>query len=177
MPGRDLPDLEEHLRRLPAVVAVEAPAGMAERIARRGRRRRRLRRAAAAAVAVGLVGGVVATRAAVLDRTPAPVLDPGLVVRDATPERLAGGRWRALPPLPPGRLARRSGAAVVWTGRQLIVWGASAVTPSGLSPTAPPTTRGRAAGSCSRPPRRASGCWMMTGSWCGPAARCWCGAA
>ena len=177
MPGPDLPDLEEHLRRLPAVVAVEAPAGLAERIARRGRGRRRLRRAAAAVVA-GLLGGVIATRAAVLDRTPTPVLDPGLVVQDATPGQLADGGWQALPPLPPGRLAYRSGPAVVWTGQQLIVWGVSiVVTPSRPSPTAPPTTHGPAAGSCSRPPRRASG-WRGTTGWrCGPAGRCWSGAA
>jgi hypothetical protein len=123
MTGHDLPDLDERLRRLPAVVAVEAPAGLAERVAHRGHRRRRLRRAAAAAVLVGLVAGVVATRAAVLDRTTAPVLGPGLVVRDATPAQLAAGRWRSLPPLPPGRLAPRSGAVAVWTGRQLVVWG------------------------------------------------------
>jgi hypothetical protein len=123
MPGRDLPDLEERLRRLPAALAVEAPGGLAERIAGRGRRRRRLRRAAAAAVVVALLGGAVATRLAVLDRTPTPVVNPGLLVPNATPEQLAGGHWQALPPLPSGRLARRAGAAVVWTGHELIVWG------------------------------------------------------
>jgi hypothetical protein len=39
----------------------------------------------------------------------------------------AGGRWRALPPMPAQptgqQPARRNGAAVVWTGQQLIVWG------------------------------------------------------
>lgn len=37
MPGRDLPDLEEQLRRLPTALAVEAPAGLAERVTRGGR--------------------------------------------------------------------------------------------------------------------------------------------
>jgi len=123
MPGRDLPDLEERLRRLPAALAVEAPAGLAERIARQGGRRRRLRRATAAAVVVAVLGVAVATRSAVLDNTPTPVLGPGLLVQDATPRQLARGHWQALPSLPPGLLARRSGAAVVWTGRELIVWG------------------------------------------------------
>jgi hypothetical protein len=127
MPGRDQPDLEERLRRLPAALTVEAPAGLAERIAHRGRRRRRLRRATAAAVVAALLGGAVGIRSVVLDRTPTPVVGPGLLVQDANPEQLAGGRWRALPPMPaqpPGQQpARRNGAAVVWTGQQLIVWG------------------------------------------------------
>jgi hypothetical protein len=123
MPGRDLSDLEERLRRLPAALAVEAPAGLAERVARGGRRRRRLRRAAAAAVVAALVAGVVITRAVVLDHTPTPVLDPGLLVRNATPTQLAGGHWRRLPVPPPAQLASRSKPAVAWTGQQLIVWG------------------------------------------------------
>jgi hypothetical protein len=123
MPGRDLPDLEERLRRLPAALAVEAPAGLAERIARGGRRRRRLRRAAAAAVVAALVAGAVVTRAVVLDRAPTPVLDPGLLVRNATPTQLAGGHWRPLPVLPRAQLAGRHHPVVAWTGRQLIVWG------------------------------------------------------
>jgi hypothetical protein len=122
MPGRDLPDLEERLRRLPALLAVEAPAGLAERVAGRGRRRRWARRAAAA-VAAALLAGAVATRSAVLDHTPAPVLNPGPRAGNATPGQLARGQWQALPSLPPGRLARRDDAAVVWTGRELIVWG------------------------------------------------------
>jgi hypothetical protein len=123
MPGHNLPDLEERLRRLPAALAVEAPAGLAERIARRGRRRRRLRRATAAAVVVALLGGAIATRAWVLGHTPTPVVNPGLLVLDATPEQLARGHWQALPGLPPGLDHRRSGMAVVWTGHELIVWG------------------------------------------------------
>jgi hypothetical protein len=123
MPGRDLPDLEERLRRLPAALAVEAPAGLAERIARQGGRRRRLRRVTAAAVAVAVLGVAVATRSAVLDDTPMPVLNPGLLVRDATPRQLARGQWQTLPSLPPGLLPRRNGAAVVWTGQELIIWG------------------------------------------------------
>jgi hypothetical protein len=123
MPGRDLPDLEERLRRLPAALAVEAPAGLAEQVARGGRRRRRLRRAAAAAVVAALVAGAVVTRAVVLDHIPTPVLDPGLLVRNATPTQLAGGHWRPLPVLPRAQLAGRHHPLVAWTGRQLIVWG------------------------------------------------------
>jgi hypothetical protein len=124
MPGRDLPDLEERLRRLPAELAVEAPAGLAERVARQGGRRRRLRRVTAATLVVAVLGVAVATRSAVLDGTPTPVLRPGLLLgQDATPRQLADGQWQALPTLPPGQLAPRSGAAVVWTGKQLIVWG------------------------------------------------------
>jgi hypothetical protein len=40
MPSPDLPGLNERLRQLPATLAVEPSAGLAERIARRGRRRR-----------------------------------------------------------------------------------------------------------------------------------------
>jgi hypothetical protein len=123
MPGRDLPDLEERLHQLPAALAVRAPAGLAERVAHRGRVRRRLRRAGAATVVAALLAGAVLTRAMVLDRTPAPVLNPGLLAQNATPDQLAGGRWQALPALPAGLLAPRGQAAVVWTGRQLLVWG------------------------------------------------------
>jgi hypothetical protein len=123
MPGRDLPDLEERLRRLPAALAVEAPAGLAERVARQGGRRRRLRRVTAAALVVAVVGAAVATRSALLDDTPTPVLGPVLPGQEATPRQLVRGRWQALPTLPPGQLAPRSGTAVVWTGRKLIVWG------------------------------------------------------
>jgi hypothetical protein len=123
MPGPDLPDLEERLRRLPVALAVEAPAGLAERIARGGRRRRRLRRAGAAAVVAALVAGAVITRAVVLDHTPTPVLNPGLLVGTATPEQLAGGHWRPLPVLPPDQLGGRSRPTVTWTGQELVVWG------------------------------------------------------
>ncbi|HSO53867.1 MAG TPA: hypothetical protein VL330_14190 [Actinomycetes bacterium] len=125
MPGRDLPDLDQRLRSLPAALAVDAPAGLAERIAHQGRRRRWLRRATAAAAVLVLLGGVAVTRS-VLVGQPKPVLNPGLLVQDATPEQLAGGRWRTLPPMtarPPGQAARRSGQAVVWTGQELLVWG------------------------------------------------------
>ncbi|HET7517827.1 MAG TPA: hypothetical protein VFN05_09060, partial [Actinomycetes bacterium] len=62
MSGRDLPDLDQRLRRLPAALAVDVPAGLAERIAQQGRRRRWLRRATAAAAVVVLLGGVAVTR-------------------------------------------------------------------------------------------------------------------
>jgi hypothetical protein len=123
MPGRDLPDLEERLRQLPAALTVRAPAGLAWRVAHRGRVRRRLRRAGAATVVAALLAGAVLTRAVVVDRTPAPFLNPGLLAQNATPAELAGGRWQALPALPAGQLAPRVQAAVVWTGRQLLVWG------------------------------------------------------
>jgi hypothetical protein len=115
MPGRDLPDLEERPRQLPAALAVRAPAGLAERVAHRGRVRRRLRRAGAATVVAALLAGAVLTRAVVLDRAPAPVLSPGLLAQNATPARLAGGRWQALPALPAGLLA--PAARRRWSGR------------------------------------------------------------
>jgi hypothetical protein len=123
MPGRDLPDLEERLRRLPTALAVEAPAGLAERVARQGGRRRRLRRVTAAALVVAAVGVAVATRSALLDDTPTPVLGPFWLGQDAAPRQLVRGRWQELPSLPAGLLARRSDAVVVWTGKKLIVWG------------------------------------------------------
>jgi hypothetical protein len=129
MPGRDLPDLEERLRQLPTALTVRTPAGLAERIARRGRARRRLRRAGAATVVAALLAGAVLTRAVVLDRAPAPVLNPGLLAQNATPAQLAGGHWQALAPLPAGVLAPRGRAAVVWTGRQLLVWGGVTIRP------------------------------------------------
>lgn len=49
MPGADWPDLEERLRRLPAVLAAEPAPGLLELVARQGRRRRRRRQATAAA--------------------------------------------------------------------------------------------------------------------------------
>jgi hypothetical protein len=129
MPGHDLPDLEERLRQLPAAMAVRAPAGLAERVAHRGRVRRWLRRAGAATAVAALLAGAVLTRAVVLDRAPAPVLNPGLLAPAATPAQLAGGHWQRLPDLPAGRLAPRSQAAVVWTGRQLLVWGGASARP------------------------------------------------
>jgi hypothetical protein len=128
MPGHDLPGLEDRLRRLPAALTVGAPAGLAERIAARGRRRRRLRRAGAAAAVAAVLAGAVLTRAVLVDRPPTPVLNP-LLVKDATPAQLAGGRWRALPVLPAGQLAPRERAAVVWTGRQLVYWGGASHPP------------------------------------------------
>jgi hypothetical protein len=134
MPGRDLPDLDQRLRSLPATLAVDAPAGLAERIAHQGRRRRWLRRATAAAAVLVLLGGVAVTRS-VLVNQPTPVLDPGLLVQDATPAQLAAGRWQALPPLPASEPGRRTSPAVVWTGRQLIVWAGPRASRCGPSPT------------------------------------------
>jgi hypothetical protein len=122
MPSPDLPGLNERLRQLPATLTVEPPAGLAERIARRGRWRRWRRRAAGAAAVAAMLAAAFATRAAVLDHTPTPVLDPGPFIQDATAQQLAAGHWQ---PLPAGPIAGRTGAAVAWTGRQLIVWGGS----------------------------------------------------
>jgi hypothetical protein len=122
MPSRDLPDLDQRLRSLPAALAVDAPAGLAERIAHQGRRRRWLRRATAAAAVLVLLGGVAVTRSLLVGQ-PTPVLNPGLLVQDATPAQLAAGRWQALPRMPASEPGRRMNPAVVWTGRQLIVWG------------------------------------------------------
>lgn len=122
MPSPDLPGLNERLRQLPATLAVEPSAGLAERIARRGRRRRWRRRAGEMAAVAAMLAAALALRAAVLDHTPTPVLDPGPFIQDATAQQLAAGQWQ---PLPAGPIAGRSGAAVAWTGRQLIVWGGS----------------------------------------------------
>jgi hypothetical protein len=118
MPGTDLGDRLDHLlRTVEDGVTAANPAA----VIRRGRRRR-LRRMTAAAVAVAaLLAVAVLTRAVLVDR-PTPVLGP-LLVQDATPAQLAGGRWRALPVLPAGQLDHRERAAVVWTGRQLVYWG------------------------------------------------------
>jgi hypothetical protein len=88
---------------------------------RRGRRGRAVAAVAGLAL-VAVLGGAVLTRAVLVDRPPTPVLGP-LLVQDATPAQLAGGRWRALPVLPAGQLEQRERAAVIWTGRQLIYWG------------------------------------------------------
>jgi hypothetical protein len=120
MPTAERPDLEERLRRLPAVLAVDPPPGLLDGVVRQGRRRRLLRRAAAAAAIVVLASGVLATRAVVADRGAGQVLHPG-EVRNASAARLAGGRVRTLPPDPVAD--RFATAAKAWTGRELIVWG------------------------------------------------------
>jgi hypothetical protein len=120
MPTAERPDLEERLRRLPAVLAVDPPPGLLDGVVRQGRRRRLLRRAAAAAAVVVLASGVLATRAVVADRGAGQVLRPG-EVRDASAARLAGGRVRSLPPDPV--VDRFATAATAWTGQELIVWG------------------------------------------------------
>ena len=95
MPSPDLPGLNERLRQLPATLAVEPSAGLAERIARRGRRRRWRRRAAEMAAVAAMLAAALALRAAVLDHTPTPVLDPGPFIQDATAQLLAAGHRRA----------------------------------------------------------------------------------
>ena len=120
MPGSDQLDLEGRLRRLPDALAVEPGPGLLEGVVRQGRRRRRLRRAGAAAVIVVLLGGVLATRALVVDRTAGQTLGPGRA-QDATAAQLAGGRGRALAPNPV--VDRFATAARAWTGEELIVWG------------------------------------------------------
>jgi hypothetical protein len=124
MPGTDLDDRLDHLLRTVEDGVTAANPGA---VIRRGRRRRRLRRAAAAAAVAALLAGAVLTRAVLVDR-PTPVLGP-LLVQDATPAQLAGGRWRALPVLPAGQLEQRERAAVVWTGRQLVYWGGASHPP------------------------------------------------
>jgi N-acetylneuraminic acid mutarotase len=92
---------------------VEAGADLRRRIDRRPRRNLVLV-AAAAVLVVALVGAVLV---AVRDRQPSKVI--------STPDRVEEG-WRDLAPMP---LSPRVGAAVVWTGKQLLVWGGG--TPSG----------------------------------------------
>jgi len=120
MPGADRLGLEERLRELPAVLAVDPPPGLLDVVVRQGRRRRRLRRAAAAAAIVVLASGVLATRAVVADRSAGQVLHPSQA-RDATAAQLASGRVRSLPSHPV--VDRFATAAIAWTGRELLVWG------------------------------------------------------
>jgi hypothetical protein len=120
MRSAERPDLEERLRRLPAVLAVDPPPGLVDGVVRQGRRRRLLRRAVTAAAVVALASGVLATRAVVADRGAGQVLHPG-EVRDAGAARLAGGRVRLLPPDPV--VDRFATAAKAWTGQELLVWG------------------------------------------------------
>ncbi len=173
MPGTDLDDRLDHLlRTVEDGVTAANPAA----VIRRGRSRRRLRRAGAAAAVAALLAGAVLTRAVLVDR-PTPVLGP-LLVQDATPAQLAGGRWRALPVLPAGQLDQREQAAVIWTGRQLVYWGGASH----------PPVRAHADGAAFNsdtnqwatlppPPRASSGSQKATGSRSGPAARCWSGEA
>jgi hypothetical protein len=122
--------LEDELRQLFGRTEAAAWPGEREAFDRFLRRRSRRGRAVAAAAGLALVAvlaGAVLTRAVLVDR-PTPVLGP-LLVQDATPAQLAGGRWRALPVLPAGQLDQRERAAVVWTGRQLIYWGGASHPP------------------------------------------------
>lgn len=123
--------LEDELRQLFGRTEGVPWPGEREAFDRFLRRRGRRGRAVAAAAGLALVavlGGAVLTRAVLVDRPPTPVLGP-LLVQDATPAQLAGGRWRALPVLPAGQLERRERAAVVWTGRQLVYWGGASNPP------------------------------------------------
>jgi hypothetical protein len=123
--------LEDELRQLFGRTEDAPWPGEREAFDRFLRRRGRRGRAVAAAAGLALVavlGGAVLTRAVLVDRPPTPVLGP-LLVQDATPAQLAGGRWRALPVLPAGQLERRERAAVVWTGRQLVYWGGASHPP------------------------------------------------
>jgi len=128
MPGRDLPDLDQRLRSLPAVLAVDAPAGLAERIAHRGRRRRWLRRATAAAAVLVLLGGVAVTRS-VLVNQPAPCStpacwsrrDPGSARRRPVAGPAAHAGQRAGPPDEPGGGLDRPAADRLGRGHKQVV--------------------------------------------------------
>jgi len=106
-------------------VADVRPPAVAELVARR-RRRTRLRTSGAVLATVATVVSVAAVVANRPDRSGgrhhvAPAISrPRPAVTPVTVGQLAGYRWRAVPtaPIPP-----RDGAAMVWTGRQLIVWG------------------------------------------------------
>ena len=90
------------------------------------------------------------------------------------PAQLAAGRWEALPPMPATEPTRRLGPAVVWTGRQLIVWGGGTPAP----------TRALADGAAYDPAtRRWTSCALRPVACSarrprsGPAGSCWSGAA
>jgi hypothetical protein len=125
-----------------------------------------------------LVARAVATRAVVLDRTPTPVLDPGLLVRNATPTQLAGGHWRRLPE-PPRQLAGRSGPAVAWTGRELVVWGGTSGQGASLRLYANGAAYDPKTGRWAPLPPAPEGQWQYddSGPQSGPAARCSSGVA
>jgi hypothetical protein len=125
MPSRDLAEVEERLRRLPAALAVAPPVGLLERVVLRGRRRRLRRRAGGGALVAILLTAAVTTRAVMLDRPDHTTAGAG-GVHSATAAQLARGHWRQLPPLPipsTERIGDRIGTAVVWAGDQLLIWG------------------------------------------------------
>jgi len=92
-------------------------------VVERARRRRTRRRSLTSLVALAAANSIVVALVVVAhndsphrDVRVTPVAPTGV----ATAGQLVGGHWSTLPaaPIPP-----RAGAAVVWTGREMIVWG------------------------------------------------------
>jgi hypothetical protein len=92
--------------------ATRARAEWDSRTEERRRPRRMWAAAVAATVVLALVVSVVVLQSG--SQQSAPPASRSVV------ERLAHGRWTALPPLPRGQDVE----AMIWTGRELIVWGA-----------------------------------------------------
>lgn len=86
----------------------------------RGRRRRQVSAVAAVVITMSLVSGIVVAvsrppkHGAVLMSSPTPTTTSGGVAE------LKAGQWSALPAAP---ITSRRSASVVWTGRDLLVWG------------------------------------------------------
>ena len=126
---------------------------------RRTRRRIGIASALASVVAIVVVVSLLAQSTGVHNRVG---VEPGATtttVASATAARLAAGDWSTFPPAPNGA---RSGAAVVWTGKELVVWGGDARSPNGRAPSDP-----RADGAAYDP---ATGTWrVLATSLLGPA--------
>lgn len=120
-------DLSEAGARLAAYQPAD-PTTLVDVYRRRDRRRRRHR------VAIGAAGVAVAAVSAVIIAYSVPTSQraqqittnslPGTGLTTSTPPataaQLAAGRWSNLPPAP---IPTRDVPAVVWTGREIIVWG------------------------------------------------------
>lgn len=143
---------EQQLRRLLAQAAdVPAPPDPWPDIRRRGHRLRRVRLVIAvtgtAAVAVGIIVLTLTLSQPVTPGRSAPPAAPAPVPPRVGMSSLTHGTWRTVPAPPSAAI---QDAAVVWTGRELVLWG-------GYGPTAYLPTGGLRAGYAYRP---ATGRWQ-----------------